>query len=219
MTENKEGEAHLFIASAARLVREGLDLSLRGRSGVMIQAVLDLSPPSIGKMAEIDPDVVLIDVSGPEGLQRAPEIRQACPQAKLVAFAVVEIDEDIFACAAAGFCGYAPRDAGAGEVLQAVLDARDGKMRCPPHISAAMFDRLSRLIRQQGPTGTLPRLTSRESEVLALAEEGWSNKEIARRLGISNATVKNHMHNILQKLQVSRRGQATARLRSQRIHL
>ena len=219
MSKSKEGGAHLVIASGVRLVREGLALSLRGRSGILVQAVLDLAPQSIDKMAEIEPDVVLVDVSGPEGLQRAPEIRQACPKAKLVAFAVVEIDEDIFACAAAGFCGYVPRDAGAGDVLQAVLDARDGKMRCPPHISAAMFDRLSRLMRQQGPAATLPRLTSREGEVLALAEEGWSNKEIARRLQISNATVKNHMHSILQKLQVSRRGQATARLRSQRIHL
>jgi DNA-binding CsgD family transcriptional regulator len=60
----------------------------------------------------------------------------------------------------------------------------------------------------------LPLLTAREGEVLALAEEGRSNKEIARHLRISSATVKNHIHNILQKLQVGRRGEAVARLRA-----
>ena len=87
-------------------------------------------------------------------------------------------------------------------------------MRCAPHIAAAMFRRLADFLREARPQASLPPLTVRESEILALAEEGRSNKEIARDLTISCATVKNHMHNILQKLQVSRRGQAVARLRS-----
>ena len=87
-------------------------------------------------------------------------------------------------------------------------------MRCAPHIAAAMFRRLADFLREARPQTSLPPLTVRESEILALAEEGRSNKEIARDLTISCATVKNHMHNILQKLQVSRRGQAVARLRS-----
>jgi two-component system, NarL family, nitrate/nitrite response regulator NarL len=79
-----------------------------------------------------------------------------------------------------------------------------------------MFSRLSDLLQQTRPHAALPSLTSREREILALTEEGWANKEIARRLRISCATVKNHMHNILQKLGVSRRGQAAARLRAAR---
>jgi DNA-binding NarL/FixJ family response regulator len=67
-------------------------------------------------------------------------------------------------------------------------------------------------LREPDAPEALPYLTSRESEILALVEEGRSNKDIARQLAISSATVKNHMHNILQKLQVSRRGQAAARL-------
>jgi two-component system nitrate/nitrite response regulator NarL len=76
-----------------------------------------------------------------------------------------------------------------------------------------MFHRLADLLRTADPRASLPALTLRESEILALAEAGRSNKEIARDLAISCATVKNHMHNILQKLQVTRRGQAVARLR------
>jgi two-component system, NarL family, nitrate/nitrite response regulator NarL len=87
-------------------------------------------------------------------------------------------------------------------------------MRCAPHIAAAMFARLTNLLREAEPLPSLPSLSQRESEILILADQGRSNKEIARQLSISAATVKNHMHNLLQKLQVSRRGQATARLRA-----
>ena len=71
-------------------------------------------------------------------------------------------------------------------------------------------------MRVHAPAAALPQLTAREAEILELVEAGWSNKEIARRLKISGATVKNHMHHLLQKLQVSRRGQAAALLRAQR---
>jgi DNA-binding NarL/FixJ family response regulator len=76
-----------------------------------------------------------------------------------------------------------------------------------------MFSRLSGLLQQRPHPAPLPALTARENEILALAGEGHSNKDIARRLDISCATVKNHIHNILQKLQVGRRGEAAARLR------
>ena len=91
--------------------------------------------------------------------------------------------------------------------------AMAGRMHCAPHIAAAMFSRLAGLLREAEPPASLPPLSARESEILALVAEGRSNKEVARRLAISAATVKNHMHNILQKLQVSRRGEAAARLR------
>jgi two-component system nitrate/nitrite response regulator NarL len=94
-----------------------------------------------------------------------------------------------------------------------VLDTAQGRMSCAPHIAAAMFGRLADLLRPEGRGVGVPQLTSRENEILCLAAEGCSNKEIARRLAISTATVKNHMHNILQKLRVTRRGQATALLR------
>ena len=76
--------------------------------------------------------------------------------------------------------------------------------------------RLARLQRELFPQKPLSNLSSRESDVLALVEQGRSNKEIARQLAISTATVKHRMHNILQKLQVGRRGQAAARVRRSR---
>jgi len=96
-----------------------------------------------------------------------------------------------------------------------LVDAMEGRMHCAPHIAAAMFNRLADLLQEPGSSAVPPSLTSRESEILALVKQGRSNKDIARQLAISSATVKNHMHNILQKLQVSRRGQAVARFEMQ----
>jgi two-component system nitrate/nitrite response regulator NarL len=174
---------------------------------------VSLDTEGIARMVAAAPDVVLVDLGQTEAVAAARLVRDARPEAKLVAFALDERDTDVFACAAAGFCSYVARESGAEELLRALVDAMDGRMHCAPHIAAAMFHRLADLLRTADPRASLPALTLRESEILALAEAGRSNKEIARDLAISCATVKNHMHNILQKLQVTRRGQAVARLR------
>jgi two-component system nitrate/nitrite response regulator NarL len=204
----------LVITSSVRLVREGLAASLRGRDGVDVVNAVDLDSQGIARIVAAHPDVVLVDLGQVDAVGAARLLKAACPSAKLVAFALAEIDTDVFACAAAGFAGYVPRESSAEELHRALVDAMDGRMQCAPHIAAAMFRRLADLLRAVDPRAALPSLTSRENEILALAEEGCSNKEIARRLTISSATVKNHMHNILQKLKVTRRGQAVARLRA-----
>ena len=204
----------LAIASPVRLVREGLRASLHDRDGVYVVDAVSLDAQGIARIAAAEPDVILVDLGQTDAVTAARLMRGACPDTKLVAFALDEIDTGVFACAAAGFSSYVPRESSAEELLRALVDAMDGRMRCAPHIAAAMFHRLADFLREARPQASLPPLTVRESEILALAEEGRSNKEIARDLTISCATVKNHMHNILQKLQVSRRGQAVARLRS-----
>jgi two-component system, NarL family, nitrate/nitrite response regulator NarL len=203
----------LVICSPVRLVREGLAASLHGHDGVEVMDAVSLDAEGIARMVAAAPDVVLVDLGQTDAVAAARLVRDARPEAKLVAFALDERDTDVFACAAAGFCSYVARESGAEELLRALVDAMGGRMHCAPHIAAAMFRRLADLLRTADPRASLPALTSRESEILALAEAGRSNKEIARDLAISCATVKNHMHNILQKLQVTRRGQAVARLR------
>jgi two-component system, NarL family, nitrate/nitrite response regulator NarL len=205
----------LVIASPVRLMREGLAATLRGREGVVVADAVDLGPPGIARITHAEPDVVLVDVgdTDTDTVSAARLIKSASPGAKLVAFGLDEIDDRVFACAAAGFSGYVPRESGADDLYRALMDTMEGRMHCAPHISAAMFNRLAGLLQEPAPPGSLPSLTSRENEILALVDRGRSNKEIARDLAISSATVKNHMHDILQRLQVSRRGQAVARLR------
>ena len=206
-------QIRLVIASPVRLVREGLAAGLHGRDGVSVVDAVSLDAPGIARIAAAQPDAVLVDLGQTDALTAARLLRGACPEAKLVAFALDEIDAGVFACAAAGFSGYVPRESGTDELLRALADAMDGRMHCAPHIAAAMFRRLADFLRDTAPRAALPVLTMRESEILALAEKGRSNKEIAQQLNIEVATVKNHVHSILEKLQVATRAEAAARLR------
>jgi two-component system nitrate/nitrite response regulator NarL len=208
---------HLVIASSMRLVRESLAATLRGRAHLIVCDGVDLSPRGIARIADAKPDVILVDmgqISGALAERLIKRIRHADARAKLVAFGLDEIDDRVFACATAGFSGYVSSESGADELHRALIDAAEGRMHCEPHIVAAMFHCLAGLQRELNGRGSLPSLTPRENEILMLVAQGRSNKDIARQLGISSATVKNHMHSILQKLRVSRRGQAVARLHS-----
>jgi two-component system, NarL family, nitrate/nitrite response regulator NarL len=206
-------DIRVIVASPVHLVREGLAASLRGRPGLVLADIVDLDSRGIAAIAGAQPDIVLVDLGQTVPSAAARLIKEASPGSKLVAFALDETDDQVFACAAVGFSGYVPRQSGAEELYRALVDAMAGRMQCAPHIAAAMFSRLAGLLLEPKPPASLPPLSERENEILALVAQGRSNKEIARQLRISAATVKNHMHNILQKLQVGRRGEAAARLR------
>src|SRR5262245_25814723 len=100
----------LVIASPVRLVREGLGASLHGRDGITVVAAVSLDAQGIARIAAAEPDVVLVDLGQTDAVSAARLLRRACPEAKLVAFALDEIDADVFACAAAGFSSYVPRE-------------------------------------------------------------------------------------------------------------
>lgn len=209
-------DIRVIVASSVRLTRENLTATLRGRSGVVVAAAVDLASGGIAKIADAEPDIVLVDIGQTDIAVAARLIRAASSRSKLLAFALDEIDDQVFACAAAGFSGYVARDSGPVELHRALVGAIEGRMHCAPHIAAAMFNRLARLLPEPDPVAALTSLTASEVRILTLVEQGRSNKEIARQLAISSATVKNHMHAILRKLQVNRRGQAAARLRARR---
>jgi DNA-binding NarL/FixJ family response regulator len=202
----------LIIGSPVHLVEDGLAATLRCRANVIVVDVTDLGPQGIAKIADAQPDVVLVDLGQTDPGVAARAIKVVCLRAKLVAFALDETDDHVFAAPQQASAAMSPEKV-APTSSPALLDALAGRMHCDPHIAAAMSARLVRSQREFDPPAPLPNLSSRESEILALVEQGRSNKEIARQLRISTATVKNHMHNILQKLQVRRRGQAAARLR------
>jgi len=199
-------DIRLIIMSSIRLMREGLAATLQNRDGILVVAAVDSSSQGIASIADAEPDVVLIDVReiNTDQITAARLIKAANPLTKLVAFGLDYIDDSVFACAAAGFSSYVSRECSADEVHRALMDAMEGRMHCAPHIAAAMFNRLAEFLRESGSPEPLPSLTSRESEIFALVQQGGSNKEIARKLAISSATVNNHVHSILLKLQVSR---------------
>jgi len=169
------------IASPVHLLRESLAASLRGRPGLALVDAVDLDPRGLAKIAETKPDIVLVDLGQTTPATAARLIKEASPGSKLVAFALDETGDQVLACAAAGFCGYVPRHSSAEDLHSALFDAMAGRMHCAPHIAAAMFSRLAGLLREPEPAASLPPLSSRENEILALVAEGRANKEIARR--------------------------------------
>jgi len=126
-------------------------------------------------------------------------------------FAVIETEENVIAWAQVGVAGYVPSTAALGELTTLLRDISDGKQTC----SALVVPGLLRQIASDAHFGvadpaSLALLTARELEILRLIDAGLSNKDIARRLAISSGTTKSHVHNLLAKLNVQRRGQAAA---------
>jgi two-component system nitrate/nitrite response regulator NarL len=202
----------LFVLSDIRLLREGLVLALSQQPSVLVIGSSDLSV-SPTEIAELRPDVILLDAAKLGNLELSPPLQQVLPSAKIVAFAVADVDDDIIACAEVGISGYVSRAGSIEEVVAAVHGAVCGELHCPPRTSALLFSRMALPSAKRGFVSNNEALTQREREIVELLEQGLSNKEIARSLRIGYATVKNHVHSILSKLQVGRRGEAAARIR------
>ena len=158
-------------------------------------------------------DVTLIDLSTPEGLAAARDTAQAT---RVVAMALPETDAQVVAAAEAGVTAFVPRHGTIEDVVTALIAAMRGETVCSPKMAAALVRRVSTLADPEPGRRVEARLTVREREILQLIDDGCSNKQIAARLSIELPTVKNHVHNILEKLQVSRRSEAAARVRRQR---
>jgi DNA-binding NarL/FixJ family response regulator len=163
----------------------------------------------IQRALEVTPDVVLIDLAMPDAIVA---VRALGRSFNVVALGVPEVERTVIAAAEAGVAGYVTREASLDDVVAALESVVHGEMICSPRIAATLLRRVTALASLTRP-GPAARLTSRELEILELIELGLSNKEIAARLFIQLATVKNHVHNILEKLQVDGRAEAAAYLR------
>ncbi|SED65578.1 two component transcriptional regulator, LuxR family [Rhizobiales bacterium GAS188] len=203
----------LFIISDVRLYREGLVRSLSRQPTVTVIGAADTSPAAISEMSDHKPDVVILDVGGPGSFEFARSVNVNLPGVKIIAFAVSDVEHELLACAAAGFAGYVARDGSEADLIAAVENALRGELSVSPRMASLLFRQVATLSAQQLAPGEPSALTQRERQILALVGQGMSNKEIAREVRIGSATVKNHVHSILEKLQVRRRGEAAARFR------
>jgi two-component system, NarL family, nitrate/nitrite response regulator NarL len=160
-----------------------------------------------------DPDVVLVDVTGGPRLAALRELAATTPQTPLLAIGVRDADRDVLACIEAGAIGYVLQDASLDDLADATHRAVRDEPLASPHVIATLMRRVA-VLSENGRTGTVGALTSRELEVVELLEQGLSNKEIAAQLSIAVTTVKNHVHSILEKLKVQRRGEVAWLVRS-----
>jgi DNA-binding NarL/FixJ family response regulator len=207
----------LFIVSGVRLYREGLVRCLSRQSSVTVIGAADTSLAAISGMIDHKPDIVILDVGGPGSFEFARSVNLRLPGAKIIAFAVSDVEHELLACAAAGFAGYVARNGSEDDLISAVANAMRGELQVTPRMASLLFRQVAALSTGRPASSEPSPLTPRERQILTLVEQGMSNKEIAREVRIGSATVKNHVHSILGKLQVRRRGEAAARLRMSRI--
>jgi DNA-binding NarL/FixJ family response regulator len=156
------------------------------------------------------PDVILMDVRMPKrsGIEACVAIKEAAPAARIIMLTVSDEEADLYEAVKNGASGYLLKDSSIDEVAQAIRVVSDGQSLISPSMAIKLLDefkQMSRSDRQQVPT---PRLTERELEVLKLVARGMANKDIASALFISENTVKNHVRNILEKLQLHSRMEA-----------
>ncbi len=203
----------VVVVSDIRLYREGLAHILVDEPRLSVVGTAADVPAAVRVVAQHAPDVVLVDMVMPQGIDAVHAIAATAPTVKVVALGIREIEQDLFVCAEAGVDGYVPRAASVQDLVTALEGVGRGELLCSARTAASLWKRVATLAAGAGvsnPSGST--LTPREREIGALLQAGLSNKDIARQLGIEVATVKNHVHNLLEKLEVHRRGQAVARL-------
>jgi DNA-binding NarL/FixJ family response regulator len=131
----------------------------------------------------------------------------------VVAIGLDDSDAEMLACAEAGAVGYVTREGTLEELVAVIQSAAKGELVCSPRVSGALARRVAALSAEVAPGSASRRLSRREREIAALIGDDLSNKEIASRLSIEVATVKNHVHNMLDKLNVHRRSDAASAAR------
>jgi two-component system nitrate/nitrite response regulator NarL len=205
----------VFVVAAVRFYEEGLSHALHadarfdvvGSARGIADAVEQL------RTAREPADVALLDAALDEGTAAVRALHGAAPTLRVVVLAVRGSVADAVEWAEAGVAGFVECDESLDALLDKVDEAARGETRCSPQLTAALIGRVATLAEERRVPGRASTLTSRELQIAGLLERGLSNKEIAASLRIGLPTVKNHVHSILEKLQVTRRGEAAAVLR------
>lgn len=203
----------VLIISHIRLYREAIAEVIDRRENFSVVGAKAAPWDWESELRDTDPDVVLFDVLMPGALDRVRTILAHSIKLEIIALGMSDSDADILACAEAGVSGFVSRSGSIEDVIVAMTAAVNDELICSPRIVKSLARRLAKLSAGQKRSVDTSCLTTRELEIAALIDQGCSNKVIARSLGIAVSTVKNHVHHILEKLQVHRRGEAVALLR------
>lgn len=207
----------VLIVVGIRLYREGLMQLLSAREGLIVVGAESDGYHAAQRLDQTSPDVALIEMGLPDLDALTQALAARSRTIPLVAIGIADPDTDVVACAERGFAGFVTRDACVDELVATICGAARGELTCSPRVAGTLMRRLGALAAELQDTPSIARLTRRERQIAALMRQDLSNKEIATQLRIEVATVKNHVHNVLDKLQVHRRSDA-ARLLAIRAH-
>jgi two-component system NarL family response regulator len=198
------------VVDDQELFRRGLTMLLGVEDDIQVVGEAGDGVAATELAASTVPDVILMDVRMPKrsGIEACVAIKEVAPTARIIMLTVSDEEADLYDAVKNGASGYLLKDSSIDEVAQAIRVVADGQSLISPSMAIKLLDefkQMSRSDRQQVPS---PRLTDRELEVLKLVAQGLNNREIAKRLFISENTVKNHVRNILEKLQLHSRMEA-----------
>jgi two-component system NarL family response regulator len=213
-----EDPIRLLLVNEIRLMGNVIVAALEDESDIRVVACVTTYEEALEIMREREVDVALVSTRLPDhgGLRLTNAISEISPSTKVLALGLTEEKKRVLRYVEAGASGYILKDDSLEDLIEIVRATREGKVFVSPQIAAAMMERLSDLAQmfvgiESNMTDTTT-LTTREVEVLELISKGFTNQQIARRLVIEVGTVKNHVHNILEKLNVSSRSEAAAYL-------
>lgn len=208
----------VLLVDDQALFREALGVLLGVRDDIEVVGEAGNGAEALDRAAELKPDVVLMDLRMPvlDGVSAIRRLRAEQPGVRVIALTTFDDDEDVFAALRAGAVGYLLKDVSSARLIEAVLAAARDESVLQPSVAAKVVAQFARLdfVEPQQPQPLVVPLSERELEVLRLLADGRSNKEIASRLFLAEGTVKNHVTNLLAKLNARDRTQAALRARS-----
>jgi DNA-binding NarL/FixJ family response regulator len=205
----------VLIADDHALVRRSLETVLQGEQGLELVGQASDGQEAVQIAGEVVPDVVLMDIRMPKitGIEAARQMKEVAPSAKIVMLTISDEEEDLFEAIRAGASGYLLKDIPLDELADSVRAVYGGQSLINPSMAGKLLTEFATLARRDSEDepakhAPAPKLTDREMEVLRLVARGLNNRDIAKELFISENTVKNHVRNILEKLQIHSRMEA-----------
>ena len=202
----------VLVVDDHALFRRGLEMVLGQEPDIAVVGEAGDGAEALELASALLPDIVLMDVRMPRrsGIEACSAIKDVVPSAKIVMLTISDDEADLYEAVKAGASGYLLKEISIDEVAAAIRSVAGGQSLISPSMASKLLAEFAMMIkkgdeRQQVPA---PRLTDRELEVLKLVARGLNNRDIAKELFISENTVKNHIRNILEKLQLHSRMEA-----------
>lgn len=207
-TRSRGHELRVAIVCATSVYRDAVVEALEKRGGLEVVSSGEHVDEVTNLNGDRIPQVVLFDATERDATRVARSLKAALPKAHIVAISV-GCDDEVVALAEVGVSGYLPRHSSIDELVATLACVGRSDELSMPHIAAVLSRRLNKLSRAVDQSGD-GRLTPREAQIIGLLEQGKSNKEIARHLDVALQTVKNHIHNVLVKLELRSRNEIGA---------
>jgi DNA-binding NarL/FixJ family response regulator len=202
----------VLIADDHALFRRGLEMVLDNEPDIEVVGEAHDGDQAVERATELMPDVVLMDVRMPRrtGIEATQKIKEQLPHVKILVLTNSDEEADLYDSIKAGASGYLLKEISSEEVADSIRSVVEGHSRISPAMASKLLSEFQAMTKREDDRQPLspPRLTDRELEVLSLVAQGKGNRDIAGELFISENTVKNHIRNILEKLQLHSRMEA-----------